>query len=252
MKTCEKQSKPPEKPGAIRARALLKDTLRKVVSFSRRGPHGLVRLGICYFEVFPETRDLMLTGYYENEEREAIKRYLSSDLPVIELGGSQGIVACITNRALKAKTSHIVVEANPNVIPFLTRNRDRNRCKFEVVHGAVGAPGKTITFFCNDDPLMSSTQISKMQSCEVPSVTLTELAQSRGFRNCTLICDIEGAEIALLERELETLSDRFRLLIIEFHPTITGSQEVQRNLDQLSKHGFTLIWKKRHVHVFRK
>jgi hypothetical protein len=91
-----------------------------------------------------------------------------------------------------------------------------------------------------------------MQSCEVPSVTLTELAQSRGFRNCTLICDIEGAEIALIERELETLSDRFRLLIIEFHPTITGSQEVQRNLDQLSKHGFTLIWKKRHVHVFRK
>jgi FkbM family methyltransferase len=248
----KKKSTPPEKSGATKAHVLVKETLRRVVSFSRRGPHGLVRLGICFFEVFPETRDLMLTGYYENEEREAIKRYLSSDQPVIELGGSQGVVACITNRVLKAKTSHIVVEANPNVIPLLTGNRDRNRCKFEVVHGAVGPPGETITFFCNDNPLMSGTQISKMQSCEVPSVTLSELAESRGFRDCTLICDIEGAEIALIERELETLADRFRLLIIEFHPTITGPQEVQRNLDQLSKHGFTLIWKKRHVHVLRK
>jgi FkbM family methyltransferase len=252
MKTCEKQSTPAEKSGTTKARALVKETLRRVVSLSRRGPHGLVRIGICFFEVFPETRDLMLTGYYENEEREAIKRYLSSDLPVIELGGSQGIVACITNRVLKVKTSHIVVEANPNVIPLLARNRDRNGCKFEVVHGAVGPPGETITFFCNDNPLKSSTQISKMQSCEVPSVSLSELARSRGFRDCTLICDIEGAEIALIERELETLADRFRLLIIEFHPTITGSPEVQRNLDQLAKHGFTLIWKKRHVHVLRK
>jgi FkbM family methyltransferase len=248
----KKKSMPPEKPGATKARALLKETLRRVVSFSRRGPRGLVRLGICFFEVFPETRDLMLTGYYENEEREAIKRYLSSNLPVIELGGSQGVVSCITNRLLKVKTSHIVVEANPNVIPLLTRNRDRNRCKFEVVHGAVGPPGETITFFCNDNPLMSSTQISNMPSCEVPSVTLSELAQSRGFRDCTLICDIEGAEMALIDRELQTLSDRFRLLILEFHPTISGPHEVQRNLDRLSRHGFTLIWKKRHVYVLRK
>jgi FkbM family methyltransferase len=233
-------------------RALMKQTFRRVLSLFRRGPHGLVRLGVCFFEVFPETRDLMLAGYYENEEREAIKRYLSSDLPVIELGGSQGVVACITNRVLKAKTLHVVVEANPNVIPLLTRNRDRNHCKFEVVHGAVGPSRETITFFCNDNPLMSSTQASEMQSCEVRSVTLSELVESRGFRDCTLICDIEGAEIALIDRELKTLSDRFRLLIVEFHPGISGSDEVQRNLNGLSKNGFTLIWKKRHVHVLRK
>ena len=48
-----------------------------------------------------------------------IARSLRRDLPVVELGGSIGVVACVTNRLLKDRKAHLVVEANPLAIPHL-------------------------------------------------------------------------------------------------------------------------------------
>ena len=53
-------------------------------------------------------------------------------LPVVELGGSAGIVACLTNSLLLDPTRHIVVEANPNLVPILERNRQTNGCQFGI------------------------------------------------------------------------------------------------------------------------
>ena len=190
---------------------------------TRRGPHGLVRLGACFFEVLPETRDLILSGYYEHEERSAIRSYLPPELPVIELGASQGVLSCVTNRLLRDRSRHIVVEANPSLLPLLARNRDRNRCRFEIVHAVAGVATGTVDFFCDTNPLKSSLFVSSAKPCPVPVMTLGELLHARGFRDCTLICDIEGAEIGLIEGSIQLLKDHFQVLIVEFHPFITGA-----------------------------
>ena len=43
---------------------------------------------------------VLLLGTYEQAERSAIAKYLDPALPVIELGGCAGVVACITIRRL--------------------------------------------------------------------------------------------------------------------------------------------------------
>jgi FkbM family methyltransferase len=140
---------------------------------------------------------------------------------------------------LNDKNRHMVVEANPFLLPLLTRNRDRNRCKFEIVHAAAGSAENTVGFFCEENPLASSLLISTPKCRTVPTVTLSELIHSRGFRHCTLICDIEGAEIGLIQGETQVSSDHFQLLIIEFHPAITGIEAVQDTLERLRSCGFS-------------
>ena len=55
----------------------------------------------------------MVKNDYELPERTAIARYLRRDLPVVELGGSIGVVACVTNRLLKDRTADLVVGKSP-------------------------------------------------------------------------------------------------------------------------------------------
>ncbi len=235
-----------------RLRSLMKAMLRRVVHLTRTAPRGLVRVGSCFFEVFPESRPLVIAGYYEHEEREAIRRFVPPDLPVVELGGSQGIVACITNRFLKNKKLHVVVEANSSVLPLLTRNRDRNRCEFEIVQAAAGIPRETVRFFPDENPLKSSALVEGSHYNDVSCISLNEIVHRRGFHGCTLICDIEGAEIGLIEAEIDVLCDRFKLLIVEFHPGISGVDTVRRTLNLLINRKFEVIWSKRHVSVLRK
>ena len=58
-------------------------------------------------------RSCFMRGSYEHEERELIRRWLKPEDHVIEFGACLGIVSCVTNKLLKDKTRHVVVEANP-------------------------------------------------------------------------------------------------------------------------------------------
>ena len=94
----------------------------------------------------PFTKLFLLDGRYELPERRAVKRHLKRDLPVIELGGSLGVVACITNKLLTDPTAHVVVEANPRAIPQLTLNKTSNHCAFEIVNCALAYGVDAVTF----------------------------------------------------------------------------------------------------------
>jgi FkbM family methyltransferase len=200
---------------------------------------GLVRVGPDYFRPCDEpTRDLLLSGLYEAPERFAAKRYIRRDLPVVEFGGSLGVVACAVNRQLKDPKRHVVVEANPEILPILRENRDPNRCEFEIVHGAAGAPGGTVRFYVGRDTLSSSSVAATQKSVEVPVVTLEEILKSHAFERCGLICDIEGAELDLIRNELATLKSQVEIFIVEFHPRISGTEAMEESLRLLKENGF--------------
>jgi hypothetical protein len=122
----------------------------------------------------PGFRNLLLTGIFERPEREAIRRFLDPGLPVVELGGCIGVVACVTNRKLRSPRQHVVVEANPAMIPFLKTNRDRNRSQFSILQGAVGyeSAGVVEMRFQEANPLASSAHIAAGTMTSVPAVTL--------------------------------------------------------------------------------
>ena len=109
-----------------------------------------IRFDGCVFSLEGITDESMraqlFTNNYEVEERRAVARYLRRDLPVVELGGSMGVVACVSNKLLKNKAAHLVVEANPLAIPHLELNRNLNRCQFEIINRAIAYGVDSVTF----------------------------------------------------------------------------------------------------------
>ena len=129
----------------------------------------------------------LLRGKYESEEAALIAKHLPADLPVIELGGSLGVVSRLIRSRLAPGTRHLVVEANPDLIEACSRNA------LDIGSGA----GRVVA---------------------VPAVTLKDLHQRIGSPSAfSLVADIEGAEFALFEKDAETLA-KAALAIVELHP----------------------------------
>jgi len=218
---------------------------------------NVVRLDSCAFGVSHPTirtasKSLLLLGGYERAERELLKRYLDRSHAVIELGGSIGVVACITNRMLRDPRRHVVVEANPDLISVLTANRDRNGCGFTVLNRALDYGEPSTTFYVDGrDFLASSVQVQTGHAIEVRSVCLREIVEEYGFDTCSLVCDVEGAEMELVRREPQVLQEHVALLIVEIHGWLVGIDRGAETVRTLERIGFQCLHEKDGTYVFR-
>lgn len=195
---------------------------------------------------------LLRTGMYELPERTAIRRYANPDLPVIELGASIGVVACTTNRRLHRNDQHVVVEANPRLIPHLAANHRRNGCRFEILHRALGYGSESIELCFNDrTPLAGSAYTNGGPSVRVESITLEHIFRLRRFEMATLICDIEGSEFDLIHHEAAVLAQKVGLIIIEIHDRLLGPDRSRQVWERLGSIGFRLIHSQHETHVLK-
>jgi len=220
-------------------------------------PTEIVRLDGCRFTIAKDrvpanVVDLLLSDLYEEPERKALRKFLDPELPVVELGACIGVVSCLTNRRLRRPENHVVVEANPALLPLLEQNRARNDCRFKIVHAAVSHGADTITFGVDDNILASSVHGDEQHAVMVSTVTLERLLDDHGFQRATLICDIEGAELELVEHELKTLSERVSTIIMELHDRIVGQEPTQRMLATLESAGFKVVSRDGDVIVLQK
>lgn len=260
------------------ARGVLHVLAHKVKSTWRRGevwqlgrfmgrPTDIVRLDGCRFSIATDrvpanVIDLLLSDLYEEPERKALRTFLNPELPVIELGGCIGVVSCLTNRRLRRPEQHVVVEANPALLPLLEENRARNDCRFEIVHAAVSYGVDTIKFNVDDNILASSVGGDERRAAAVATVTvatvavatmtLERLLNEHGFARATLICDIEGAELQLVEHELKTIGERVPTIIMELHDRIVGQEQTQGMLSHLESAGFKIMSREGDVVVLEK
>jgi len=191
----------------------------------------------------PFKSTIWLRGH-ELPERQLIDRHLPAGLPVIELGGGLGVVACKANRRLTNPEQHLVVEANPEMIDLLTRNRDLNRCRYQVLNTAVAYGCDHIELSLS--PFFTGSRLASVgsvgaKSVKVPATTLAALADQSGFDRFSLICDIEGAEADLLANDLDLLKQRAGFLLFEIHPEILGPEHAQSLIDLLQNSGFKLV-----------
>jgi FkbM family methyltransferase len=184
-------------------------------------------------------KGVMFFGGHEVEERAILGRWLIADLPVVELGGGIGVIACLTNRKLARPQDHIVVEANPEIVPLLEQNRDLNGCRFRVLNKALAYGTDAVDFGVG--PRFVGSRVGGAGTTVAVEVTSLEaIAAEAGFDRISLICDIEGAEAELVERELDTLRRRVRLLIVEIHPGVIGEEAAARMVRTLEASGFVL------------
>jgi FkbM family methyltransferase len=204
----------------------------------------------CTFtlETIPDslTKLFLLDGRYELPERRAVKKHLRRDLPVIELGGALGVVACVTNKLLAQPADHIVVEANPLAIPTLTSNKERNHCAFEIVNRAIAYGVDTVTFSPTVDIASNSIESdgTELYGTEKPvtvkAVHLKDLVADHGFARFSLVCDIEGKEYDLVNHEIEVLQ-KADVIVMETHARLIGEDKNRLLIKKLTEIGFTIV-----------
>lgn len=203
-----------------------------------------VRYSADHPTLSPRLKARMAFGWYEGEEIFLVKKYVPADLPIIELGGSLGVLSCLTNHRLHNPRKHWVIEANPTLIPLLEKNRDLNRCQFSVKCVGLGYGGETIQFLIDQhSPLLSSvyTPVGSpaTKTIQVPARTLASLAEEFGLDQFGLICDIEGAELDLIEHELDFLCAHVPWILMELHVfTPHGEAWVEEAIARLGAAGY--------------
>lgn len=221
-----------------------------------KGHKPEVRLGACRFNLdriahYP-TRVELIMNLYEAPERRAVARYIRQDLPVVELGGSMGVVACVTNRLLKRPAAHVVVEANPLVIPQLELNRSLNRCRFEIVNRAVAYEMDSVTFHPSSNVCVSSiTTVGDQAPVTVQTIQLSDIVRDRGFARFNLICDIEGLEYDLVCHEMDVVKNA-DTIILETHARFIGEDKCRLMMSKLEDAGFRIVKEIGYVVILRR
>lgn len=188
---------------------------------------------------------MLFWGMYESAEVRFVQKYLTDKYPVIELGGSIGVVtAQIASKVMK--NNIITFEANPELVNVLEYNLTRNNIdNVTVVNAAYGCEGPTSWFEFGEENILGKIVDSKenvKKGFWVKTINLENIITTYHLKEYVLVCDIEGAEIGFLLNECQALK-KCRLLIIETHTTsyrgsvYKSSQMKQKILDM----GFELV-----------
>jgi len=201
----------------------------------------------------------LIKSKYEREEAAFVKAYLPASAPVIELGGSLGVVSALIGSRLDQDVTHLILEANPDLIDICAENASQRgaRSATQVVNAALSYEGPQVSFTMGENEhvsRLSSTPkpITGGRTITVETVTLAALHARIGMpEGYSLVCDIEGAEIAMVDNDAETLS-KAGLIILETHPAFyaDGATEATALCARITSLGFTEAAREGAVVVF--
>jgi FkbM family methyltransferase len=197
-------------------------------------PHGIqVRVPA---DADPMVRYNLARGRpYEAPEAEMVRAYLEPGTNVIELGGCFGILSAFVRQKIGPDAMHLIVEALPDLADICEVNAriGAGPDKTEIIRAAIdysGAP--CVTFAVARNAHSGHLARSGEGGITVPSITLAGLAKRMPEGSFALLCDIEGAETAMVAAEQETLQ-RVSLFILETHPKLySGKKQTQADLMQ--------------------
>ncbi|GEM_PF-2303338 len=176
----------------------------------------------------PAVKAQIAFGIYESAEIRFIRAHLAGFSRVLELGSSLGVTTSHILDVAAPGAEVVCVEANPRLLEALTATAAaaaaRAGATVRAIHGAVGvAPGEpsaTTSLALGRSSLCSRVvpDASGERHPRVPVVDLADLAG--GWPDYAVVCDIEGAEAALIQAA-EPVLTRARRLVIELHDTVS-------------------------------
>jgi len=201
----------------------------------RVGCRGLT-ISVANPTIGPREKAMLFHGRYERARLDLALRRLDPGLPTVELGGSIGLVACAFGRISRRPADHVVVEADPQLIPTLEENRRLNGGRFEVVAAAIGYGGPTVPFRLRAFPGAPG----RGDRIAAPAVTLGRIVAERGFGPINLIVDLGGTEVDLVEHELEAIRRHVERLVLETHDRRLPPGATAAMIDRLESAGLRL------------
>lgn len=223
-------------PVRVKARAvdLVLSSPAPRIALSILGPY--VRVDGCRFAAWsPELDDvksyfLALIGAHESAERRLARRYLVPRLPLVDLGAGIGVVGLCTSKTLNC-SQYIGVEANPAAYGLLRRNIALNGLPGQAINAALWYDEDTDPIVPERPPEATWVALTPvvralgephLPGTALPAITLREvvdrfLSEMTTFQ---LLCDIEGFEWQLFEREGELLASRYPRVVVELEKPV--------------------------------
>lgn len=196
--------------------------------------------------------DLSRGRPYEQAEAEMIRAHLAPNMPVIELGGCLGIVSALIRQTIGPTAPHIVVEANPRLARMCEPNARIGAIKdaTQVVVAAIDYSGAATVSFSTGRTAHGG-HVAQGGDITVKTTTLSTLAASMPAGPFALICDIEGAEVGMIENEADTLA-RVSLLVLETHPKVyaAGDADTRRLISLITASGLRQVAQAKNVLAF--
>jgi FkbM family methyltransferase len=189
---------------------------------------------------------------YENAELALVHSLLIPDLDTIELGGALGVTGSAILRKLTPPARLITTEFRPELLPILQLNLSLNSCgnTFSILPSAIayplGADRCTHGDFVIPAGSFGSWKGYKhalgFRTIHAQTTTLREICEEFSLSSFQLICDIEGAELEIIEQDSAVL-EKCRLLIIELHEANRPARSVSPTQlrDLLLDQGFHVI-----------
>ncbi|MFT4753333.1 MAG: FkbM family methyltransferase [Salibacteraceae bacterium] len=155
---------------------------------------------------------LIYFNRYEKDEIQLCAKYLTSNIDIIELGTSIGVVASTLQQQVNFKTM-ICVEANPSLHKLLRKTFELNKFRnYDLIDAAISDSHQPVCFASRN-----SNELGKIVShseIKVNTKSLPQIVKENNIQDYCLICDIEGAECSfILGKGLE----KCQLIIIELH-----------------------------------
>jgi FkbM family methyltransferase len=196
-----------------------------------------VKLSVDNPLILTKHKSTIYFGLYEVAERIFSKKFIDRSLPTIDLGGCIGGVSCGVNKLLKNPSEHVVVECSPALLPTLEANRAINHCSFKIENAAIAYGSDTISFGLGE-AMQGSLYRTSSDQVTVPATTLRKLLDKHGFETINLISDCEGAEVAMVNNEVDVMRRHVKWFIAEIHPEYAGREAVETMYSNLQKAGF--------------
>ncbi len=168
----------------------------------------------------------LMRGGYEEPERRLVDRFLDPAMPVIELGGSLGVLSAFISSKLLPQTPYVIVEANPKLVETCRQNAERGRGSHRrpiVVHCAIAYGVPEVSFPVTDN--VHGNRVGggapDLHDVSVTARTLADIyetiaPQSGDF---SLVMDIEGSEFDVFLNDPDVLAN-CKLAIVETHPQV--------------------------------
>lgn len=254
------------------ARRVLPTPVFQLLKEVKRITKGTIfRLGGLYFSYFIKTfrknglvihvpydmtdhrfRGRFVFNAYEKEEAKYLTTHLDSNATILELGSCLGYISCLTNRLIVNKENHVVLEANPNLIPWIEKNRKENDCSFSIENRII-SKDRTSRFFIHDLIVGGSTKRATGKQVEIAGVSIEELQKKHKLKFDTLIMDIEGGELEFFKNFQDTLKI-FKAIFFEIHPFagILTNEEALECEEILLSLGFAKILSDNNFQVWKR
>src|SRR5262249_15314646 len=209
--------------------------------------------------ITPRTKALLFWGLYESAELRFLNRYLRTDLDVVELGSSIGVISCAIRTRIHPERKLVCVEADPQLASLTRSNLEANRlsANTSILANAIDYHDQnewSMSFCAGADNLTGSVGRMTTGVARTEMTTLASVLHDESIDEFALVSDIEGAEAGIILRDPIALR-RCVQIIIELHPTTFEGRPVSAYLMRdalISVHGFSLVAAHGPVFVFEK